>query len=60
VKLRTRLLFAYAGFVIALGVLGAWSVRTLTQMSAVSTLIIAENYDSVVARTRRSAVPGSA
>src|SRR6185295_4869196 len=39
----------YAGFVIALGVLGAWSARTLQQMSAVSGRIIAENYDSVVA-----------
>jgi hypothetical protein len=48
-KLRTRLLVGYAGFVLALGVLGAWSARTLSQMSAVSGLIIAENYDSVVA-----------
>src|SRR6185436_1169330 len=48
-KLRTKLLLGYAGFVLALGVLGAWSARTLSQMSAVSGLIIAENYDSVVA-----------
>ncbi len=48
-KLRTKLLVGYAGFVLALGVLGAWSARTLNQMSAVSGLIIAENYDSVVA-----------
>src|SRR5215470_5683211 len=48
-KLRTKLLVGYAGFVLALGVLGAWSARTLNQMSAVSTLIISENYDSVVA-----------
>lgn len=48
-KLRTKLLLGYAGFVLALGVLGAWSARTLSQMSAVSSLIIAENYDSVVA-----------
>lgn len=48
-KLRTKLLFGYAGFVLALGVLGAWSARTLSQMSAVSGRIIAENYDSVVA-----------
>jgi two-component system, NtrC family, sensor histidine kinase KinB len=47
--LRTKLLLGYAGFVLALGVLGAWSARTLSQMSAVSGLIIAENYDSVVA-----------
>jgi len=48
-KLRTRLLVGYAGFVIALGILGAWSARTLLQMSAVSGRIISENYDSVVA-----------
>ena len=48
-KLRTKLLLGYAGFVLALGVLGAWSARTLSQMSAVSGLIIVENYDSVVA-----------
>src|SRR3984893_15792511 len=48
-KLRTKLLLGYAGFVLALGLLGAWSARTLSQMSAVSHLIIAENYDSVVA-----------
>src|SRR5262249_33162391 len=39
----------YAGFVLALGILGAWSARTLSQMSAVSGRIISENYDSVVA-----------
>ncbi|MGH9140068.1 MAG: ATP-binding protein [Vicinamibacterales bacterium] len=44
-----KLLLGYAGFVLALGVLGAWSARTLRQMSAVSGLIIAQNYDSVVA-----------
>ena len=48
-KLRTKLLLGYAGFVLALGVLGAWSARTLSQMSEVSGRIIAENYDSVVA-----------
>ena len=47
--LRTKLLLGYAGFVLAIGVLGAWSARTLSQMSAVSGLIISENYDSVVA-----------
>ena len=47
--LRTKLLLGYAGFVLALGVLGAWSATTLSQMSAVSGLIISENYDSVVA-----------
>jgi NtrC-family two-component system sensor histidine kinase KinB len=48
-KLRTKLLLGYAGFVLALGVLGAWSARTLSEMSTVSSRIIAENYDSVVA-----------
>jgi NtrC-family two-component system sensor histidine kinase KinB len=48
-KLRTRLLLGYAGFVVSLGILGAWSARTLSQMSAVSVRIISENYDSVVA-----------
>ena len=48
-KLRTKLLLGYGGFILALGVLGAWSARTLNQMSAVSGRIISENYDSVVA-----------
>ena len=48
-KLRTKLVVGYAGFVLALGVLGAWSARALVQMSAVSSRIIADNYDSVVA-----------
>ena len=48
-KLRTKLLLGYTGFILALGVLGAWSARTLSQMSAVSGRIISENYDSVVA-----------
>src|SRR3979411_2051479 len=48
-KLRTKLLLGYAGFVLALGVLGGWSARTLSQMSAVSSRIIAEHYDSVIA-----------
>jgi two-component system, NtrC family, sensor histidine kinase KinB len=48
-KLRTKLLIGYLEFVLALGVLGAWSARTLLQMSAVSGRIISENYDSVVA-----------
>jgi PAS domain S-box-containing protein len=47
--LPNKLLLGYAGFVLALGLLGAWSARTLSQMSAVSSRIIAENYDSVVA-----------
>jgi len=48
-KVRTKLLLGYAGFVLALGILGAWSARTLSQISAVSHLIIAVNYDSMVA-----------
>jgi two-component system, NtrC family, sensor histidine kinase KinB len=48
-SLRAKLLVGYLGFVVALGVLGAWSARTLSQMSAVSGRIISENYDSVVA-----------
>jgi PAS domain S-box-containing protein len=48
-KLRTKLLIGYLEFVLALGVLGAWSARTLLEMSAVSGRIISENYDSVVA-----------
>jgi NtrC-family two-component system sensor histidine kinase KinB len=48
-SLRTKLLLGYIGFVLALGLLGAWSARTLREMSAVSGRIISENYDSVVA-----------
>src|SRR6185295_11234167 len=48
-SLRTKLLLGYVGFVLALGVLGTWSARTLREMSAVSGRIISENYDSVVA-----------
>ena len=48
-KLRTKLLSGYIGFVMALALLGSWSARTLDQMSAVSGRIISENYDSVVA-----------
>jgi PAS domain S-box-containing protein len=48
-KLRTKLLIGYGGFILALAVLGGWSARTLNQMSAVSGRIISENYDSVVA-----------
>ena len=47
--LRTKLLLGFAGFILALGVLGTWSARTLSQLSVVSHRIIAENYDSVVA-----------
>ena len=48
-KLRTKLVLGYSGFILALGLLGAWSARTLSRMSDVSGLIISENYDSVVA-----------
>ena len=48
-KLRTKLLVGYLGFVLALGVLGAWSAQTLRTMSSVADRMIAENYDSVVA-----------
>jgi PAS domain S-box-containing protein len=48
-KLRTKLLIGYLGFVVALAVLGAWSAQTLRAMSSVAGRIISENYDSVVA-----------
>jgi PAS domain S-box-containing protein len=48
-KLRTKLLVGYLGFVLAVGILGAWSAQTLRRMSSVAGRIIAENYDSVVA-----------
>jgi signal transduction histidine kinase len=48
-KLRTTLLFGYLQFALALGLLGAWSARTLFEMSHVAGRIISENYDSVVA-----------
>src|ERR1700730_10987185 len=48
-RLRTKLLLGYGGFVLAPGGLGAWSARPLSKRSAVWSRIIAENYDSVVA-----------
>src|SRR5262245_46872218 len=48
-RLRTKLLLGYLGFVLSLGALGGWSAHTMRQMSAVSSRIISENYDSVVA-----------
>jgi PAS domain S-box-containing protein len=48
-QLRTKLLVGYLGFVLALGVLGAWSAQTLRSIGLVAGRIIAENYDSVVA-----------
>src|SRR5579862_3370887 len=48
-RLRTKLLGGYLGFVLAIAVLGAWSAQTLRTMSRVAGRIIVENYDSVVA-----------
>src|SRR5262245_7236786 len=48
-RLRTKLLLGYIGFVLALAALCGWSAHTLRQMSAVSSRIISENYGSVVA-----------
>src|SRR5262245_56539686 len=48
-RVRTKLLLGYLGFVLALGALGGWSAHTLRQMSAVSGRIVSQNYDSVVA-----------
>jgi PAS domain S-box-containing protein len=48
-KLRTKLLVGYLGFVLALGILGAWSAQTLRTMSRVAGRIIVENYESVIA-----------
>ena len=39
-KLRTKLLVGYLGFVVALAVLGAWSAQTLRAMSSVAGRII--------------------
>src|ERR1700681_3828961 len=60
-KLRTKLLLGYLGFVLALGVLGAWSAQTLRKMSSVAGRIIVENYDSVVAaQTMKKSLEGLA
>ena len=48
-KHRKTLLLGYVGVVLALGMLGAWSARALSQISVASGRIIAENSDSVVA-----------
>lgn len=47
--LRTKLLFGYLVFIIALVVLGAWGAWRLREMGSVSRRIISNNYDSVVA-----------
>src|SRR5437867_837575 len=48
-QLRAKLLIGYLGFVLALGVLGAWGAQTLRSIGRVAGRIISENYDSVVA-----------
>ncbi len=48
-SLRIKLLLGYLVFVFALMALGGWSAWQLRQIGSVSRLIIAENYDSVVA-----------
>ncbi|MBS1811654.1 MAG: HAMP domain-containing protein [Acidobacteria bacterium] len=48
-SLRVKLLLGYLIFVVALMALGGWSAWRLRQMGSVTRLIIAENYDSVVA-----------
>ena len=48
-SLRIKLLLGYLVFVTALMALGGWSAWQLRQLGSVSRLIIAENYDSVVA-----------
>ncbi len=48
-SLRIKLLLGYLVFVLALMALGGWSAWQLRQIGNVSRLIIAENYDSVVA-----------
>lgn len=48
-SLRIKLLLGYLIFVFALMALGGWSAWKLLQMGSVARLIIAENYDSVVA-----------
>src|SRR6266540_4845065 len=48
-NLRTKLLFSYLIFVAALMVLGGWSAWRLREMGGVSSRIISNNYDSVVA-----------
>lgn len=47
--LRAKLLLGYVVFIAALVVLGGWSAWRLREMGGVSRLILANNYDSVVA-----------
>src|SRR4026207_1851017 len=48
-SLRTKLLFSYLVFILALVALGGFSAWRLREMGGVSRRIIANNYDSVVA-----------
>jgi two-component system, NtrC family, sensor histidine kinase KinB len=48
-SLRLKLLSGYLLFVLALVVLGGWSAWRLHELGEVARLILAENYDSVVA-----------
>ena len=48
-NLRTKLIAGYMVFVAALVVLGGWSAWRIREMGGVSSRIIANNYDSVVA-----------
>ena len=48
-SLRVRLIGAFVGMLAALAGLGAWSAWRLDDMGEVSSRIIADNYDSVVA-----------
>ena len=48
-SLRLKLLSGYALFILALVGLGAWSAWRLQELGKVARLILAENYDSVVA-----------
>jgi PAS domain S-box-containing protein len=48
-SLRTKLLFGYLVFILALVMLGAWGAWRLREMGGVSRRIISNNYDSVLA-----------
>jgi len=48
-SVRTKLLFGYFVFIVALVALGGWGAWRLREMGSVSRRIISNNYDSVVA-----------
>ncbi len=48
-NLRTKLLIGYLAFAAALAALGVWSAWKLDELGGVARLILAQNYDSVVA-----------